>query len=310
MLSQVGISFQTDGTLKFDSSKLAATLNDPTKDVSTLFASVGKTTDSLVSFTSATKDTVNGSYAVNISQIATQGKATGNAAAVLTITGGANDTLDVTIDNVSASITLAAGTYTASSLAAEIQSKVNGASAISSASIKVTMSEAAGVLTITSNRYGSASTVAITGGNAKADLFGTPSQTAGVDVAGTFNGVTATGSGQTLTGAGDSTGLVLKINGGSTGARGNVDFAHGFAAKLGKLVDGMLSGRMIESRIDGINATIKDIGSQREVLIRRLEDTEKRLRAQYTALDTTLASLSQTSNFLQQQLARLPGADK
>jgi flagellar hook-associated protein 2 len=310
MLSQVGISFQTDGTLKFDSSKLTATLNDPTKDVSTLFASVGKTTDSLVSFTSATKDTVNGSYAVNISQIATQGKATGNAAAVLTITGGANDTLDVTIDNVSTSITLAAGTYTASSLAAEIQSKVNGASAISSAGIKVTMSEAAGVLTMTSNRYGSASTVAITGGNAKADLFGTPSQTAGVDVAGTFNGVTATGSGQTLTGAGNSTGLALKINGGNTGARGNIDFAHGFAAKVSKLVDGMLNGRMIESRIDGINATIKDIGSQRETLIRRLEDTEKRLRAQYTALDTTLASLSQTSNFLQQQIARLPGADK
>lgn len=310
MLSQVGVSFQTDGTLKFDSSKLTTTLNDPTKDVSTLFASVGKTTDSLVSFTSATKDTVNGSYAVNVSQIATQGKATGNIAAALTITTAVNDTLDVTIDNVSASITLAAGVYTASSLAAEIQSKVNGASAISSAGIKVTMSEAAGVLTMTSNRYGSASTVAITGGTGKADLFGTPVQTAGVDVAGTLNGVTATGSGQALTGASDSTGLVLKINGGSTGARGNVDFAHGFAAKISKLVDGMLSGRMIESRIDGINATIKDIGSQRETLIRRLEDTEKRLRAQYTALDTTLASLSQTSNFLQQQLARLPGTDK
>jgi flagellar hook-associated protein 2 len=310
LLSQVGISFQADGTVKFDSSKLTAALNDSTKDVSTLFASIGKASDSLVSFVSATSSTVNGSYALNISQAATQGKATGNAAAALTINTGVNDALNLTIDGVSASVTLAAGTYTASTLAAEIQSKVNGASAIASAGIKVTMSESAGVLTMTSNRYGSASTVAITGGNGMADLFGTPVQTNGLDVAGTINGVTATGSGQTLTGAGDSTGLVLKINGGSTGARGNVDFAHGFAAKLGKLVDGMLSGRMIESRIDGINATIKDIGSQREVLIRRLEDTEKRLRAQYTALDTTLASLSQTSNFLQQQLARLPGADK
>lgn len=309
-LSQVGISFQVDGTVKFDSSKLTAALNDSTKDVSTLFASIGKASDSLVSFVSATSSTVNGSYALNISQVATQGKAAGNAAAALTINSGVNDALNLTIDGVSASVTLAAGTYTAAALAAEIQSKVNGASAIASAGIKVTLSESAGALTMTSNRYGSASTVAITGGNGLADLFGTPVQTNGLDVAGTINGVTATGSGQTLTGAGDSTGLALKINGGSTGARGNVDFAHGFAAKIGKLVDGMLSGRMIESRIDGINATIKDIGSQREVLIRRLEDTEKRLRAQYTALDTTLASLSQTSNFLQQQLARLPGADK
>lgn len=310
MLSQVGISFQADGILKFDSSKLTATLNDSTKDVSTLFASVGKTSDSLISFVSATTDTANGSHAININQIATQGKATGSASTALTITTGVNDALDLTIDNVSTSITLAAGTYTASSLAAEIQSKVNGASAISSAGIKVAVSESAGVLTMTSNRYGSASTVAITGGNGKTDLFGAPVQTNGVDVAGTINGVTATGSGQTLTGASDSAGLVLKVNGGDAGARGNIDFAHGFAAKLSKLIDGMLNGRMIESRIDGINATIKDIGSQRETLIRRLEDTEKRLRAQYTALDTTLASLSQTSNFLQQQLARLPGTDK
>lgn len=308
ILTEVGISFQTDGTLKLDPSKLSSVMSDPTKDVSTLFASVGKTSDSLVSFVSAKTDTANGKYSLNISRIATQGIAVGSTAAALTINSGVNDKLDLTIDGVSASVTLAAGTYTATSLAAEIQSRINGASAISSAGIKVTLSESAGSLTITSNRYGSASTVLITGGNGKLDLFGTPVETSGVDVAGTINGITATGSGQTLTGAADSSGLVLKITGGGTGARGNIDFAHGFAKKLDKLVDEMLNGHLIDSRIDGINASIKDIDAQRDTMNQRLADTEKRIRAQYTALDTTIASMTQTSNFLQQQLSKLPSA--
>lgn len=308
LLSEVGVSFQADGTLKFDSTKLSKVLSDPTKDVSTLFASVGKTSDSLVSFVRAESDTANGTYALNISQIATQGSATGSVIASLAINSG-NNKLDFTIDGINASITLAEGTYTAASLAAEIQSKINGASTISSAGIKVTASESAGKLTITSNQYGSESTVAITGGNGKLDLFGTPTTTDGVDVAGTINGITATGSGQTLTGAGDSSGLVLNIIGGSTGARGDINFAHGFAAKLDKLLDEMLDDRLIDSRIDGINSSIKDIESQRETLNRRLVDVEKRIRAQFTALDASIASMTQTSNFLLQQLPRLPGAN-
>ena len=310
LLSEAGISFQADGTLKLDSAKLSKVMSDPTKDISTLFASIGKTSDSLVSFVSAQSDTANGSYSLNVSQMATQGKAVGNAATALTINTGVNDTLNLTIDGVSANVTLAAGTYTAVSLAAEIQSRINGASAFSSAGIKVTLSESAGVLTITSNQYGSASTVSITGGNGKSGLFGTPVETAGVNVAGTINGVTATGSGQTLTGAAGSSGIVLKINGGATGDRGAVNFAHGFAAKLDKVVGEMLKGRLIDSRIDGINSSIKDIGSQRGALLQRLENVEKRVRAQFTALDATIASMTQTSNFLQQQLSRLPGTGK
>lgn len=80
-----------------------------------------------------------------------------------------------------------------------------------------------------------------------------------------------------------------------------------FAPGLNRLIDGMLqSDGLINSRMDGIQASIKTLDKQREVIGRRLEDTEKRLRAQFTALDTMLASMSQTSNFLQQQLANLP----
>jgi len=306
-LSDIGISFQKDGTLKLDSTKLNAALGDPTKDVSTLFAAVGKPTDSLTSFVGSTADTKNGAYLLNVSQLATQGKSVGPGAAALTITSGSNDTLDLTVDGVAASVTLAAGTYTATALAAEIQSKINGVVALSSAGIGVTVTQSAGALSVTSNRYGSASTVAITGGTGKPGLFGTPNETAGVNVAGTIGGFTATGSGQTLTGSGDASGLALNVTGGATGVRGTVSFASGYAYELNTLVGNMLnSNSLVDGRTNGINASIKSIGTQRAALALRLDMIEKRYRAQFSALDTMMASMSATSSFLQQQLANLP----
>lgn len=85
------------------------------------------------------------------------------------------------------------------------------------------------------------------------------------------------------------------------------DEAEGFASRLGELIDGMTrSDGLIPSRMDGINNAIKNIGKQREALEFRLEGVEKRLRAQFTALDAMVASMTQTSNYLQQQLANLP----
>ena len=81
----------------------------------------------------------------------------------------------------------------------------------------------------------------------------------------------------------------------------------GFMSQLDQLIDGMVrSDGLINSRMDGINNTIKGIGKQREALNYRLEETEKRLLAQFTALDSMIASMTQTSNYLQQQLANLP----
>lgn len=308
-LADIGVTFQTDGTLKLDATKLTKALNDGSKDISTLFAAIGKPSDSLVGFVSSTADTQDGSYAINVSQLATRGKTVGGGAAVLTINAGSNDTLSVTVDGVSASLTLAAGTYTATTLAAEIQSRINGASALSSAGIGVTVTQDLGVLTVTSNRYGSSSKVAITGGTAAADLFGAATQTDGVDVAGSIGGVAASGSGQALTGAGDASGLKVNITGGATGDRGTIGFARGYADLLDKLVGRMLENDgLVDGRMDGINASIKELGTRREALTRRLEQIEKRYRAQFTALDAMIASMTQTSTYLQQQLANLPKA--
>lgn len=81
----------------------------------------------------------------------------------------------------------------------------------------------------------------------------------------------------------------------------------GIAVRFNTLLGGIIgSDGLIESRTDGINASIKDIQRRGETLQLRLAQIEKRYRAQFTALDTLVASMNQTSQYLTQQLASLP----
>ena len=65
-LSQIGVSFQKDGTLALDSAKLSAAMNSNFNDIPSLFATVGKASDSLISYTSAPATVKPGSYAVTL----------------------------------------------------------------------------------------------------------------------------------------------------------------------------------------------------------------------------------------------------
>lgn len=80
-------------------------------------------------------------------------------------------------------------------------------------------------------------------------------------------------------------------------------FAETISAGLAGYVD---SDGLINGRTDGISASIKSIGTQRTALNLRMESIEARYRAQFTALDVAMASMSQTSDYLAQQLASLP----
>jgi flagellar hook-associated protein 2 len=122
-------------------------------------------------------------------------------------------------------------------------------------------------------------------------------------VAGTINGVAATGSGQTLTSdVGNSIGLSILISGGLLGNRGSASYSHGYAYSLDKALTSMLATNgSLDGRTQGINNTIKDIGKQRDALNVRLAEIETRYRTQFTALDSMLSSMNQTSTYLTQQ---------
>ncbi len=308
-LSQAGISLQKDGTLAVDSGKLQTALSNNLSDIAGLFATFGTATDSLIKISGSTFSTKAGTSDINIASLATQGKLAGSAPAGLSILAGVNDELNVSLDGVTATVKLLPGSYTADSLAAHVQSAINSARAFSGAGLNLTVSkDAGGVLTLTSNRYGSASKVSISGSGAANLLGGAGTATTGTDVAGSIGGIAGVGSGQFLTGAKGSPadGLKLEITGGAIGARGSVTFSQGFAYQLGKLIDTYAGSEgMIASNTKGINASIEDIGTSREALNRRLTEIEKRYRAQYTALDAVISKMTQTSNYLMQQLAQI-----
>lgn len=75
------------------------------------------------------------------------------------------------------------------------------------------------------------------------------------------------------------------------------------------LVDGYLStDGTIAAETAGFNRSIDEINSRRAQLQLRLTGIEQRYRAQFSTLDALLGSMNQTSQFLTQQLALLPGA--
>ncbi len=313
-LADLGISTQRDGTLSLDQSKLQDALDNNFDDVSRLFAAVGQSSDSLVAYSDASDATQAGTYAVDITQLATQGLYTGGAI-TNTVIDGTNNTFSLKINGIqSGTITLAQADYTGieDQLAAELQSKINGDDTLSDADLSVTVAydSANSRFTVTSDRYGSDSTVEITSANAALGLSA-GTGVAGVDVEGSIGGASATGLGQTLTGTGAARGLQIDVSGGATGSRGSIVFSRGVADRLDGLVAQYLeSDSFLDSRTSSIERQLDTIDDQREQLKRRLDRVEQRYRDQFTQLDVLMAQMQTTSEFLTNQLSALPGASK
>jgi flagellar hook-associated protein 2 len=304
-LSSIGVGFQQDGTLGVDTTKLQTALDSNFSNVAALFATNASIADSQISFVGTTSNTKAGSYGVDITGLATRSQLTGSSSAGLTISAGVNDQLDLMVNGASFSVTLSSGAYaSAADLATELQARINSASAGS-----VVVSESGGTLNVSSSQYGSSSGISITGGNGAAGLFGgSPSSVAGQDVSGTINGQPVTGHGQTLTAGSGSPaeGISIRVIGGVIGPRGTLNYTQGIAAQLDQYLTGVLgdTGSLV-ARTDGLNSSITRLTDRQADLESRMTLIEARYRAQFTALDTMLSSMSQTSSFLTQQLAAI-----
>ena len=319
-LASIGIKTDsTNGKLLLDDTVLQEALDNDFDSVAKLFAVAGSPSDSLIGFEGSSDETQEGTFSVNITTLATQGTYVGGSAASgapgsIVITSGSNDTFSVKVDGVqAATVTLSAGTYSGDDLARELQSRINGDSELQDNGVTVSVSfnkNGNNEFSIISNRYGSASKIESVSGTATATLGLDSADTAlsadGVDVAGSIGGVAATGSGRTLTGNGDATGLKIEIRGGNTGSRGDVVFSRGIADKLNNLLSGFLDeDNIIDARVDGVQNRIDDINEQRERFAARMDALEQRLRAQFNAMDGLVAQMRSTSDFLSQQLASL-----
>ncbi len=320
-LADVGITTNgKTGTLAFDASVFVAKLESSSDNITGLFGTLIKSSDSQVKAFGIGSNTKPGSYSVNVTQLATRSTLIGAA------TGGEpfaidsnNDSLMVQIDGTqSASLSLTQGSYTGAQLATEIQTRINNDSAIKNAgaSVEVSYNSGTGAFSIASTRYGSSSKVTLlsvdstTSATLGLTAVGAAS---GVNVAGTINGVAATGTGQLLTGAAgdDSEGFMVEVNGGSTGSRGTVSYVRGVAVQLSTLITTMQdNGGAVAVKQQALQDVLSRIAEQRTAMEDRLEDLRTRLSRQFSFYDSLISTLNSTGNYITQQMEAFTAAAK
>jgi flagellar hook-associated protein 2 len=313
-LADIGIKTTQDGTLALDMSKLNAALANYPDEVAALFTLQGRPSDSDIQYLSATDSTQAGNYAVNVTNMATKAVYNGTTVNNLTIDAN-NDAFMLKIDGVTSnSILLSQGVYADGyDLAAHIQAQINNDSNIKASGVGVTVvyDVVNNEFDISSLKYGADSKLEFISvdTNFSNDIgFAVGSGTDGTDVAGTINGVVASGNGQLLTSsAGASQGLALLIESGTTGDRGSVSFSRGIVTALEDIISSYMdSNGLISNKEDGLNRDLEDISLQREKLDTRVASLEQRLVAQFSALDSLIATYNSTSTYLEQQLQNLP----
>ena len=321
-LSQIGIEFDRNGRLTLDSARLNSAIANKPDEIASLFAFRGRADNSQVQFISSGAATQPAAYELHITAAATRATITaGSAPAATTVIDGNNNNLSLTLDGIaSGNLSIAHGSYTPAQLAAAVQSAINGSSALAAAGATASVDLSGGNLVITSARYGSASAVTSLSGSALAMLgYGGGEAATGSDVAGRFKigaqTVSASGNGQVLRAAAGAPAdeLVVRYTGSTVPAPNTpvatVNLSEGYAVTLERLATRLLADNgSLDSRTDGLTRSIKDVAEQRTRINNRLADTEARIRAQFSALDTLISRMSSTSNFLSQQLASLSGS--
>lgn len=317
-LTQVGITFGDDGSLKVDSTKLSTAISGNFSNIAGLFAAAGAASDGGITYNKSGTATQPGEYAVNITHMATQGTLTSANALSGSTTIASNTTWTVTLnqtdpatDSKVQNIKIPAGTYTNDQLSSMLRAAINGNSTFASAGDSIDTSvDANGHLLISSSKFGETSNISVASvtGTPVSDLFGGATPAAGTDVAGTIGGVAATGNGQVLTAADGSkaAGIQLTINSGVTGDRGTVTFSQGYAYALTNLATSFTGkNSLLASKTDGLNASIKAVADQRDRFSQHLTQVEAMYRKQFTSLDTMLQSMQSTQSYLTQQLAAI-----
>lgn len=237
-----------------------------------------------------------------------------------------NKQLFVSVDGVTSStINLTEGTYTAASFAAEVQSRINADSKLTDAGASVAVSlNADNQLVIRSNNATDQSAFSLVD-SAKNSLkdFGLYEGAGrqGANVAGTINGIKATGDGQFLVGAApeqngattknDALGLRVQITGGALGARGSVSYIEGVGEQMVDLVNNMLgSNGVITAKNERLNKQLEFIGQERVSMEQRVQSLNARLVKQFTSADILVARLNSTQDFVKAQLDAIVSSNK
>lgn len=323
-LSTVGVTLDEKGKLTVDSAKLDKVLSGAQPgvgigDVKKLFAFTGESSAPGISFvlgSTKTKATAGVPYQVNVTSPATKASVSGTEALGSTIgVDSSNNSFNIVVNGVtSGNLSLTAGSYTPTTLAAAVQKAINADTALQGNPVSVDVT--GGRLRITGGQYGSSASVKIGTGSAVGaggplGFVGTETG-AGTNVAGSFTagGKTeaASGIGQVLSGNGgnaNTDGLqVLLTAAGATAA--DLTVTAGVASNLNAVLNKYLdpvNGRFkivdngYKSQIDDVTKTIT---RQNDVL-----DAKKAaLVARFAAMEDAVGKLKNLGTSLSALLVR------
>jgi flagellar hook-associated protein 2 len=316
-LADIGIRSELDGTLSLDTGMLNSAIANNPEAVGKLFAASATATDNQVTYMGSTDQTIEGSYALNINTVASQAQVAGasiGAGGDITI-DGTNNVLKVAVDgNQTLDLQLTQGTYTRDDLAKEISRVINNDSTVAGAGSKVAVEydDATQTYTMTSNKYGSASSLELMSGSfltSGVSGLGVTAQTTGTDVQGYLENEDGTiytfvGQGQDVTINsildGSPRGLEFKVDGTATGARGTIEFNRGYADRLGMLFDNMMDEEtgIIGNRMSNFQDRLDDIEEEKAKVDERYEALELKYRIQFGSLQTLLSEMESTRQSL------------
>jgi len=304
-LTQIGFSFDSDGKLELNESTLDAALASNATGVSNLFRARGDAVGASLAYVSSSDKTVpsgSGVYSVVITQAATAGSYAAEMAQ--TTASGVTETLTFNgalFGSTPYNLVLTSGSDLAANIAA-----INNDSKLKDL---VVASNDAGILKITSKKYGTSGNFTVVSDLAAAadnSGLGTGSlgtAVSGVDVAGTINGEAATGAGQFLTGnSGNSTtdGLQIQYTGNALGAVGDVRFTKGVGAIAASLVS------QFNDQVNGlISANDQSLQDQFDTLIASIESLQTRISLKEQDLRRRFAAMEQAISSMQGQQQQL-----
>lgn len=306
-----GIALTSSGTITFNQSAFVAAYDADPSAVQAMFTEGGTFTPSSPSYAGevtvagAADATSPGSYAVTISQSATQALDTGSTGfAAPTSTLAAAESYTITSGTSSATYTAAAG-----ETIADVVSGLNGALAAAGIAASASLTGSAGddQVQLQSADYGSAATFTVdASGSDQLGLTTAGNTYTGTDVEGTIDGQDATGTGQILSLSDPSdpaNGLALQITTAgitSPTAIGSVDYDPGMAQGLAHLADeaSLSSTGEIPDIIAGLQSTSKNLASEIALQQQVVNTQQASLTQEFTNLEKTLATLNSESSFL------------
>jgi flagellar hook-associated protein 2 len=315
--SLLGIQVTRTGSISFDPSKFQDALRANPARTQTFFVPAGTTTHTdptyagqaaTVTLLRADDRLAPGAWDVKVTQAATRASVT---------TSGSVDPaedLTLTVPGKTAVHVLAQAGDDLQDLA----DKINAAS--SSHALGLSALVDGGDLVVRTVLYGSSPTFTMS----TAGTLAVGATVAGLDVAGSINGVAATGNGQVLSApSSDPTlvGLALKVTAsaaqvaaaaGQAGAAANLFGNFSYNPGLGQRMDSLAgaavraAGGTISSSITGGQSLVDELGKQIDAFEQRMVVRERALRLQFTNLETALGKMRDQSNWLAGQLGSLP----